>query len=498
MKQCYLFFFVSVLACFSAGGQRLVMPGDHADPSVVRIGNTFWASATTSNWLPAFPLYQSKDLVSWKAVGHMFDRVPSWADYYFWAPEISYDNGTVWVYYAAHKKGGNLCVGVARADKPEGPYTDLGPLVCQEVGSIDAFPMRDENGKLHLVWKEDGNSVNKPTPFWIQELKEDRTALLGEKKELFRNDKPWEGALVEGLSMLRRGDWFYAFYAAAGCCGEGCTYQSGVARARSLLGPWEKFGGNPVLANEGEWKCPGHGTPVEMDGRFYFLYHAYSKTGGVYTGRQGLLREFRFTPDGWIEFLAEPQAQAPLPPQEREDGFKSRKNGLPWEWSVFQKPVYEIKDGSLRLNALPQPAGAFLAQKTTTLNYNAQAHVVRRAAGAASGLALIGDEKASIGVYLRGNNVRVVQVKDGKETVLSTHNIGTGKKGILQMRVRNGKDVSFFYGQKESKLAPLHKKPIDGSYLPPWDRAPRVGLVAKGAPGEKAIFDAFELEDVIE
>ncbi len=154
----------TIMTGFSSLAQQLVLPGDHPDPSVVKIGDTYWASATTSNWMPAYPLLQSKDLVNWTPKGHVFNQLPPWADYYFWAPEISYENGKVYVYYAAHKKNGNLCLGIASADKPEGSYRDHGPIMCEEAGSIDAFPMRDENGKLHLIWKEDANSVKKPTP----------------------------------------------------------------------------------------------------------------------------------------------------------------------------------------------------------------------------------------------------------------------------------------------------------------------------------------------
>ena len=193
---------VFTIATYVSKAQQLVLPGDNADPSVVKIGKHYWASSTTSNWFPAFPLYKSRDLKHWKQKGYVFNQLPAWADYYFWAPEVTYDNGRVYVYYAAHKKGGNLCVGVASADKPEGPYKDHGPLICQEVGSIDAFPIRDDRGKLYLIWKEDANSVGKPTPIWAQEMNEERTALLGEKKELFRNDQKWEGNLVEGVSMI--------------------------------------------------------------------------------------------------------------------------------------------------------------------------------------------------------------------------------------------------------------------------------------------------------
>ena len=54
---------------------------------------------------------------------------------------------------------------VAVADKPTGPYTDKGALICQEMGSIDAFFVRDENDKPFLVWKEDGNDRRQPT--WL-------------------------------------------------------------------------------------------------------------------------------------------------------------------------------------------------------------------------------------------------------------------------------------------------------------------------------------------
>lgn len=84
--------------------QQLVLPGDHPDPSVVKIGDRYWATATTSNWMPVYPLLVSNDLVNWQLKGHVFNQLPSWADYYFWAPEITYENGKVYLYYSAHKK----------------------------------------------------------------------------------------------------------------------------------------------------------------------------------------------------------------------------------------------------------------------------------------------------------------------------------------------------------------------------------------------------------
>lgn len=485
-------FFLLIVS--NGNSQQLVMRGDHADPSVVKIDDTYWASATTSNWFPAYPLLKSKDLVNWQQQGYVFTKKPDWVDYYFWAPEITYENGKVYIYYSAHKKGGNLCVGIASADKPEGPYTDHGPIICQTVGSIDAFPMRDEKGKLYMIWKEDGNSVGQPTPIWAQELNEERTALVGEKKELFRNDKPWEGNLVEGVSMIKNGDYYYAFYAAAACCGRECTYKTGVARAKNLLGPWEKYNKNPILENDEEWKCPGHGTPIEKNGKYYFLYHAYDNETSVYTGREGMLIEFRFTPDGWIEFVKENESKD-VALTSITDKFRGNQLAQHWQWSVFQPVTYTQSGGELQLAAMPSPSGAYVGIKTTSGNYTATVRVRPGQTTAAAGLGAIGDDNNTIGAYYKDGLVRVVQLRDGKETELAQKNVARGKNLYLKMQVANGKDISFLYSTRGKRFQPLNEKVADGGYLPPWDRAIRVGLLSKGDASQRATFDRFQLQN---
>ena len=277
-----------------------VMPGDYPDPSVIRVGNEYWATATTSEWAPLFPILKSRDLVTWEHVGNVFEKRPEWSVGNYWAPEIAEHKGTYFIYYVGRKKGGPLSLAVATAPHPTGPWTDHGPMIGQEVGSIDAVPISDENGDRYLIWKEDGNSRNRPTPLWIQKLSDDGTKLVGEMKEIMRNDAVWERNLVEGPFVLRRKDWYYMFYSGNGCCGRGCNYALGVARAKNLLGPWEKYQHNPILAGNAEWICPGHGSIVtDPQGRDYLLYHAYHAKTFVYVGRQGLLDEITWNENGW-------------------------------------------------------------------------------------------------------------------------------------------------------------------------------------------------------
>ncbi|HEX3451921.1 MAG TPA: glycoside hydrolase family 43 protein, partial [Solirubrobacteraceae bacterium] len=266
-----------LLAALQGTYHNPVRTGDFPDPSVVRVGErAFYAVTTSTDWAPFFPIFRSSDLVSWQLVGHVFTERPEWAAGNFWAPDFAEKNGRFYVYYTARRKGGGLCVAVATADRPEGPYRDHGPLIGQADGSIDAMACDDEHGARWILWKEDGNAYGRPTPIWGQRLSDDGLTLRGEKVELLRNDAPWEGGLVEAPHVLRRDGWFYMLYSGNACCGEDCAYAVGVARARSLAGPWEKCPRNPILAGNEAFRCPGHGAPVaDAQGRWFYLYHAY-------------------------------------------------------------------------------------------------------------------------------------------------------------------------------------------------------------------------------
>lgn len=490
MKKLSIGLLLIVLVQF-ANAQRAVIRGDFADPSVIRVGDTYYAAATSSNWAPAFPIMKSKDLQNWEQTGAIFPDLTPWADFYYWAPELNYDNGKVYVYYTAHKKGGNLCVGVASADTPEGPFKDHGPLVCEEAGSIDGFPIRDENNKLHLIWKEDGNSVGKPTPIWIQPINEERTALTGEKKELFRNDTPWEANLVEGVSVIKNNGYFYAIYAAAGCCGPGCTYATGIARSKKLMGPWEKYAGNPIMTGQGDWMCPGHGTAVKYKGKDYFMYHAYDKASNKYTGRQALVRGFEFTADNWIRFTDEF-----LSPTEKSvsytvaDDFKKSKLDLQWSWSVFNKPALELKNGRIGMR-IKDDRETYIARRIDSPNYEATVETVP-GKSALTGVALIGDDKNLIYAAAKQDSISITIIRDGARRSLGKFALPVaGKHLFLKMSVKNNTGISFHYSLNGSDFTALKVTAPDITYLPPWDRAVRAGIIAKGVQGDTAVVEGF-------
>ena len=502
-----------------------VLAGDYPDPSVIRVGRDYWATATTSQWAPIFPLLHSTDLVNWESRGAVFQTPPSWSAGSYWAPEISADGGRFFVYYTARKKEGPLCVAVADAARPEGPYTDRGALVCQEAGSIDAVAVRDENGRRYLVWKEDGNSRKLPTPLWAQPLSDDGVRLVGEKTEILRNEAPWEAHLVEGPYILRRGDWFYLFYSADACCGRRCNYKLGVARSRRLLGPWERFPGNPILAGNEQWKCPGHGTIVQdQAGRTYLLYHAYEASTFEFVGRQGLLDEVTWNADGWpaINSGKGPSGSALSPStvaQRRastllEDDFNKTAIDPGWQWPWDQTSAPSIEPTSVLagrgrgrggwLRLITGTASiAIAARPTRDANYTATTavDVASIAPGARAGLAAFGNRDNAIAVTVErageaatGTPLTVVvwQTQKGQRRTLATTEVSTAP--LLHLRLSAKDRTRFEFAVSPDGQAWKTVAGAQGEYLPPWDLAVRVALLVSGQSASSARFGSFRLE----
>jgi beta-xylosidase len=503
-----------MLVTFSASAQspairNPVIAGDYPDPSVIRVGGDYWATATTSEWAPEFPLLHSRDLITWEQVGAVFAKRPSWSTGNYWAPEIASFRGRYFVYYVGHKKGGSLCVAVASANQPAGPYTDHGPLVCQDAGSIDAMAVTDEGGARFLVWKEDGNSRQQPTPIWAQRLSDDGTKLTGERKEILRNDVAWEAQLVEGPFVMRRGGWFYLFYSGNACCGRECNYALGVARSRKLLGPYEKNPANPILKGNDVWKCPGHGSVVgTTNGRDFLLYHAYNAKDSVYVGRQALLDEVNWDANGWptINGGRGPSGRASSSASQRPrpffDDFRMTRLQAGWQWPQDNEPVVRLeaqRGGWLALSPareqMNNPLSAVLARSTTTGDYVAVAEVDASAlsSGAQAGLAAYGDGENALGVSVGDRAFTVWRREQNKQQVSATADIPRGVKSVwLRLTAREGHLFRFAYSTDGRRWRDIGQE-TDGSYLPPWDRGVRVALVTGGAERARARFGSLRI-----
>ncbi len=479
-----------------------VFAGAHPDPSVLRVGDVFWATSTSNQFAPLFPLMKSTDLVNWRLVGSIFPRPPAWSDGRYWAPELARMGGRFVVFYSARKRGGALCVASAVASRPQGPWTDRGPLVCQPVGSLDAFPIKDENGRWQLLWKEERNAVGESTPIWAAPLSGDGGRIIGPQRELIRNEASWEGQLVEGPAVVRRAGWFYLFYSAGDCCTSECDYRVGVARSRTLTGRWRKNPANPVLVGSERFQCPGHGTVLEHGGRYYFLYHAVRDP---VVGREMLLDRVRFT-RGWPAIgTGRPSEAAPSPLGARQrplarslrDEFASLSPR--WGWPLDADPqtvIDPLGGGGVVLRANGGAAlldSGVLATRTLTANWTATAATDpgTLGPGAHSGVAatrLLRDQREGVGVAVGdGRVVMWVHRETGPELVVGARQLNTRGPVELELSRRGTSFTARFrpVGGAWTRLG----EAIDGSFL----ASMRIGLTVGGVAGATARFERFTL-----
>jgi beta-xylosidase len=480
--------------------QNPVLRGDYPDPSVVRVGANYWATATSSEWAPQFPILHSSDLVNWKIVGNVFDERPKWAVGNFWAPEITWHNGKFYVYYVARNREGRLSVAVATAPQATGPYTDHGPLVSQHAGSIDGMAFSDQQGGRWLVWKEDGNSRNQPTPIWLQRLTDDGLKLTGERRQILTNDAEWEAHVIEGPFVFFLDGWYYIFYAGGACCGQECGYSVGVARARKLEDPWEKYANNPILTHSQQFLCPGHGSVVQdQDHRYWFLYHAYAADTGIFTGREIMLDEVIWQNDGWPEIKpASTRSKKDVSQAGFADQFEGDKLQPGWLWPQDRVPRVKLNAGQLSLTAAKESGdellGAVLARSCTSGDYHATAVLDLRQAEdyTRAGIAAVGDVENGIGVVVDPLNAVIWQRRGGRETFLLETAIEIRERIFLRLSATSGNQFTFAYSYEGSDWTQLGET-YDGSFIPPWDRNIRIALTSGNAGGATTRFEEFNI-----
>lgn len=288
------------------------------DPTVIRVGQAFYLYATENT--RNTPIYTSRDLVHWSFVGTCFTNetrpqmVPAGN---IWAPDINRIGDRYVLYYSKSTWGGEWeCgIGVATAEKPEGPFTDVGKLfISSEIGvqnSIDPFYIED-HGRKYLFW---GSFRG----IYGIELTDDGLHVReGAAKVQIA------GTLTEGTYIHYREGYYYLIGSAGTCCeGERSTYRLVVARAQNLLGPYlDKQGGTAMqnhfellLHRNGEVIGPGHCSEIVQDdaGQDWILYHGFDAQD-IHGGRKVYLDRIVWDDDGWPTIDGQvPSANAAAP-----------------------------------------------------------------------------------------------------------------------------------------------------------------------------------------
>lgn len=485
-----------------------VIAGDFADPSVIRVEDTYYAAGTSSEWGPAYPIYSSKNLVDWEYVGPVFAEIPEWTMGSFWAPELFYKNGTFFCYYTARRKSDKQSyIGVATTKDLKKGFTDHGLIIEWTTEAIDAYVVEDK-GKLYITWKAYGLDKGKTIELLGAELSPDGLKVTGKAFNIITaNKEDWEAGGAEGQCIFKTGKYWYMLYSGNSCCGSKCNYMVGVARAKKIQGPWIKYAGNPILVSDDVWKCPGHGTVVTTpDNRYFYLHHAYSAADFTFVGRQGVLTELVWNKSTkWPVFrfgkTTPQQANSPAGTSiANYSGFNVDFSqpipNLRWVHDVrLPKPDYTVKDGSLQIeNSNLIETGNFIGFNIKKGSYTFMVEVAPKDELMQS-IVIYGDAKNELGYGVRKNTVEVWRIKDGVYETVKTQTIAAGKDITLKLQSYNGRFYEFSYEFKGEKPDAANKTvEVDNLWLPRWDRAARVGVNVSGKTAGKGEIKAMQLK----
>jgi len=244
------------------GPARDAYDGDLGDPFVLPVTGADGKVASfvafgTGDWPARVPTARSVDLATWQEGPDALPVLPAWAgedpkNSLSWAP-AAIQVGDHFLLYVTlpDARSGQQCIGAATSRMAEGPYAGVGdgPLVCQHDlgGSIDPALVRDHDGALHVLWKNDGNSVGAPSSLWEQQLTGDGLALRGTAHRLLTAGQPWQGDIVEEPAMIAAtGGGWWLFY--SGNFFDRPEYATGLAYCPTVQGPCREAQDGPFLA----------------------------------------------------------------------------------------------------------------------------------------------------------------------------------------------------------------------------------------------------------
>jgi beta-xylosidase len=288
-----------------------------ADPHAVMIGDEMWIFPTGGpggSWAAdRFGAFSSRDLKSWRPRGELIRRDQiSWikddggAEHFLWAPGVATRGGKWYLYYSVGPQNPTPSrIGVAVADRPEGPYRDSGrPLVTGGQGfeAIDPMVFQDRrSGKIYLYA---GGSAGATLRVW--ELRPDMISIAREVKVATPPQ------FTEGAFLHERNGTYYLSYSHGRF--NGPDYSVHYATAPSPIGPWRYRGA--ILTSDAAHQGPGHHSFVTTpDGRTLIVYHRWDRAPGPgpFAGERVVaIDRVDYAPDGTIRPIRMTDADAPI------------------------------------------------------------------------------------------------------------------------------------------------------------------------------------------
>ncbi|MGD1947826.1 MAG: glycoside hydrolase family 43 protein [Croceivirga sp.] len=268
-----------------------ILPGFYPDPSICRVGETYYMINSSFEWFPGLPIHRSKDLVNWEKIGHGLHR-PDQIEYKdglensggIFAPTIRYHEGTFYIITTMVGQKGNFII---TAKNPEGPWSN--PLWIADAPGIDPSLFWDDDGKCYYTGAGVLEGIPRDWPgkngIWMQEIDPDKGILLGDKKQLTHGHAS-NARWAEGPHLYKIDDEYLLLI------GEGGTseyHAVTVFNSKDLWGPYRPNHANPVMTHRHLYKTypivqTGHADLVQtQNGDWWSVMLAKRNTDGYVT-----------------------------------------------------------------------------------------------------------------------------------------------------------------------------------------------------------------------
>lgn len=219
-----------------AGGDGAwYMTGTTGNDSFFRPGPEVWLRN------PGIQVFRSTDRKHWTSLGWVwtFEKDAGWARSFgtfggrgparaIFAPEIKYHDHAYWINYSVNNVTDtrSFGIGLLRAERPEGPYTELSPDKPISEG-FDSNVFTDKDGTPYLL-RQGGE---------IARLKADYTGIAEPFRHLAAANYPYVG--YEGVQLFRYKGRYYLTAAEWNVHADGkISYDSMIASAVNIYGPY--------------------------------------------------------------------------------------------------------------------------------------------------------------------------------------------------------------------------------------------------------------------
>jgi beta-xylosidase len=483
---------------------------DVPDPAIIRVGDVYYMSSTTMHMSPGLPIMKSRDLVSWKLVGHAYDTLGDGDRLTLqqgrnaygagsWASSLHYHQGTFYVSTFSSTTGRTHVYRTQDIERGPWKETSFSPSLH------DHSLFFDDDGRVYMV--HGAGTVR------LTELTADVSGIKpGGVDQVIIPDAsrvagPNVGLRAEGSHLLKVNGRYYLFM---------ITWPRGgmrtqlVFRADRLTGPYE---GRVALQDQGVAQGGLIDTPR---GDWYALL--FQDHGAV--GRTPFLVPAKWE-DGWPVLgvngkapteLSLPAGSGVVPGVVASDEFTRRRGERPlplvWQWNHNPDHRYwSVTEhrGWLRLTTGRTDPDFVSARNTLTqrtfgpeCSGTVALDVSKMQDGDCAGLGLLQRRYAWVGVKREGESRSLVMVSTESGAAEELERVPLSGK-VVHLRAdcdfRDRADrATFSYSLDGRRWTPIGK-PLKMAYTLPHFMGYRFALFnyATKTPGGAADFDYFRV-----